>query len=167
MKKSLLLIVLLIAAAASAFAQQPPSDLSEARRDKYISEIRQYKHECIARELDLTKEQQREFFPVYDEMEDQIMKLSNETRELERKTDANPDASEAELEAAAIAIYSQRLKEGQIEMAFYEKFSKILNNRQILRLKNTERKFTQRLMKHHRNARKDASARDASSKRQK
>ncbi len=162
-----LISVIFLASALLPMVAQKKGELSDAQREKYVAEIRQYKHDAIARELELTKEQQREFFPVYDDMEEQMMKLNNETRELERKAADNADATDAELEAAAIALYSQRLKEGQIEMAFYEKFSKILNNRQILRLKNTERKFTQRLMRHHRQAGKQTRAEDVSPQRQK
>ncbi len=144
--KKLLLIPIAILASALAAAQPPQPDIPDETREKFITEIRQYKHSYLAKELDLSREQQREFFPVYDEMEDRLMALNGETRELERKTLENENASDTELEAAAQAVFGQRLKEGQIEMSYYEKFSKILNNRQILRLKNTERKFTQRLV---------------------
>lgn len=167
MKKQLFIIALAACAAFTMQAQPPQPDLSEAQREKYVAEIRQYKHEYLAKELELTREQQREFFPVYDEMEDRMMKLNGETRDLERRTLDKANASETELAAAAQAVFSQRLKEGQIEMTYFEKFSKILNNRQILRLKNTERKFTQRLMKQHRRVKNDKAKQEASSKRQK
>ena len=165
--KKLLLIPIAILASALAAAQPPQPDIPDETREKFITEIRQYKHSYLAKELDLSREQQREFFPVYDEMEDRLMALNGETRELERKTLENENASDTELEAAAQAVFGQRLKEGQIEMSYYEKFSKFLNNRQILRLKNTERKFTQRLMKHHRRLRGDKSRPDAANRRQK
>lgn len=167
MKKQLFIIALAACAAFTMQAQPPQPDLSGAQREKYVAEIRQYKHEYLAKELELTREQQREFFPVYDEMEDRMMKLNGETRDLERRTLDKANASETELSAAAQAVFSQRLKEGQIEMTYFEKFSKILNNRQILRLKNTERKFTQRLMKQHRRVKNDKAKQEASSKRQK
>lgn len=166
MKKQLLILFALFAASVVS-AQPPQPDLPEDTREKFITEIRQYKHSYLAKELDLSREQQREFFPVYDEMEDRLMALNAETRDLERKTLENEKASDTELEAAAQAVFEQRLKEGRIEMSYYEKFSKILNNRQILRLKNTERKFTQRLMKHHRRLRGDKSRPDDANRRQK
>lgn len=134
----------------SASAQPQQGEPNEAMREKYVTEIRQYKHDYLARELELTREQQKAFFPVYDEMEDRIMKLNGETRDLERKTLDNAQASDTELEAAAKAVFAQKLKEGEIESSYFDKFKEILTNRQILRLKNTERKFTQSLMKHHR-----------------
>lgn len=127
-------------------------------RERYINEIRAYKHNYIAKELELSKEQQKEFFTVYDEMEDELMKINDETRELERKTEADKDASDTELEAAATAIFSQKQKEGEIEMSYFDKFKKILNNRQLLRLKNTERKFTQQLVRHHRRLQRERAA---------
>lgn len=167
MKKRILIILAVLAALAS--SAQPPqqTEQSEASRERYISEIRQYKHDYMVKELGLTREQQRDFFPVYDEMEDRLMKLNSEIRELEKKTINDEDASGTELEAAAQAVFSQRLKEGEIEMAYFEKISEILTNRQILRLKNTERKFTQRLMKHHRKFRNEKKRQDASGRPQK
>lgn len=151
MKKfALLTLTMLCAVFASA-----QMEYSEEQREKYVTEIRQYKHQYLTKELDLTKEQQREFFLVYDEMEDKLMKLNSETRELERKTIDNPSATDTEINAATQAIFQQRLKEGEIENSYFEKFSKILNNKQLLRLKNTERKFTQGLMKHHRRVHKE------------
>lgn len=159
--KHKILIFIIALFAFSAQAQPPQPDISDARREKFVGEIRQYKHDYIAKELDLSREQQKDFFPVYDEMEDKIMKLNSETRDLERKIIDKQDASDTEMEAAAQAIFSQRLREGEIEQSYYDKFTKILTNRQILRLKNTERKFTQKLMKHHRRFNKQKARSDA------
>lgn len=146
----LFLMLLFCTASVSAQRMDGMADASPEAREKYVTEIRQYKHQFIAKELELTREQQNAFFPVYDEMEDRLMKLNDETRELEKRVLSNPQASEPELQGAASAVYSQRLREGEIESEYFAKFQKILSNRQLLRLKNTERKFTRQLMKQHR-----------------
>lgn len=150
MMKKFILITIGLLLSVSIKAQHQGAEYTEEQYEKYITEIRPYKHQFIAKELELTKEQQREFFPIYDEMEDKIRKLTVETRELERKTLNNPNATDTEISLAAQAVFQQQLKEGEIENSYFEKFSKILNNKQLLRLKNTERKFTQGLMKQHR-----------------
>ncbi len=54
--------VLISMASLSVFAQAPgPKDID---RDRFLSEIRNYKHEVLVKSLELTKEQQREFFPI-------------------------------------------------------------------------------------------------------
>lgn len=165
--RNALAAALLLATAIPASAQQSQNQLPDPEnREKYINEVRRYKHDFMAKDLDLSREQQREFFPVYDAMEDELMKVNDETRELERNTDANADATDTELEAAAQAIFSQKQREGEIELEYFDKFRKILNNRQLLRLKNTERKFTQQLVRHHRRLSTERNAAESARKRQ-
>jgi len=142
--------VMLLIAEAMPVAAMPQQEKDEPDRERYISELRNYKHEFLARELNLSREQQREFFPLYDKMEDEIFGINDDIREIERKIESSDDVSDIELESAAQIIYSQKLREGEIEMEYYPKFKEILDSRQLLRLKNTERKFTQRLVRHHR-----------------
>ncbi len=165
--RNIIAAALMLAVAIPATAQQPQNQLPDPEnREKYINEVRRYKHDFLAKDLDLSREQQREFFPVYDAMEDELMKINDETRELERKTTTNAEASDTELEAAAQAIFSQKQREGEVELQYFDKFRKILNNRQLLRLKNTERKFTQQLVRHHRRLRTEKNAADSARKRQ-
>lgn len=124
-------------------------------RDKFLAQLRPYQHEFLAKELKLSKEQARDFMPVYDKMDDELRQVADETRELERKAMENPDASDTELEAASQAIFAQKQKEGKIEMEYYEKFKQILTPRQLLGLKSAERQFTQRLLREHRKLRRD------------
>ena len=39
-------------------------------RKQFFKEIREFKHKFLARELNLSKEQEQKFFPIYDQMED-------------------------------------------------------------------------------------------------
>lgn len=139
----------------SVSAQKPRKPFSEEDRQRFRSEVRAYKHEFIARELELSREQQREFFPVYDEMDDEIDRISTETRELERRVAAKDDATDVELEAAARAVYGQKKAEGDVEESYFERFKQILSPRQMLRLRHAERKFMQKLMRQHHRARRD------------
>lgn len=125
-----------------------------AERQRWISEIRSYKHEFISKELNLTREQENAFFPIYDEMEEQIEKLNNETRELERRVSEDENASDLELQNAARTIFELKRAEGQIEMTYFDKFSEILTPRQLVQLKPAERKFTQQLINSHHRARR-------------
>ncbi len=137
-------------ATCSAAAQTP---LSENERERALTEMRAYKHQFIAKELNLSKEQQSGFFPVYDEMDDKLMQINLETRELERAVNENKEASDTEIEAAATAIFNQKEREGKIENEYFDKFKEVLTPRQLLLLKSAEKKFTQRLVRHHRRLR--------------
>lgn len=125
-----------------------------AERQRWINEIRTYKHEFISKELNLTRDQENAFFPVYDEMEDQIEKLNSDTREVERRVAEDDNATDLELQNAARTIFELKRAEGQIEMTYFDKFSEILTPRQLLQLKPAERKFTQQLLNSHRRVRR-------------
>lgn len=145
--RSLLVSIVILSALTPAADAQAP--LSETDRDRWLSELREYKHDFLAKELKLTKEQQREFFPLYDEMEGEIEKVNTETRSLEAKVNEDADAGDLELENAARTVFVQKKTEGEIELNYFDKYKEILSPRQLLRLKNAERRFTQQLVKHH------------------
>lgn len=152
MNKRILLSLVILISALCPLLSAAQDRLSDSDRQRWLSELRTYKHDYLVKELDLTKDQQREFFPLYDKMEDEVERISSETRALEAKAD-NKDASDLEIENAARTVFEQKRAEGQIEMTYFEKFKEILSPRQLLRLKNAERKFTQQLVKHHRRMR--------------
>lgn len=145
------IIAAVVFATSALFAvESVAQQLNDEDRDRYINEIRAYKHNYLIRDLNLTREQQREFFALYDEMDEKLQQLNTETRDLERRVDANADASDTEIEAAARAVFEQTVKEGNIELDYFEKFSKVLTPRQLLKLKSSEKKFTQFLVRQHR-----------------
>ena len=139
---------------AKTLAQQ----LNEDDRNRYVNQIRAYKHDFLAKELGLSKAQQDAFFELYDAMEDRTMDLGGEVRDLEKKASA-AGASDEEMAAAAIALYSQKMREGEIEIEYYEKFKETLTPAQLVALKSAERKFTQELMRQHRRLRGEKGAR--------
>ena len=91
--------MLTLLAAGPIYAQQTKEDVE---RDRVFTEIRAYKHDVLVKSLDLTKEQQREFFPVYDELDDKLMEINNETRDLERRVAADANASDTEIRVCSI-----------------------------------------------------------------
>ena len=150
MKKSLTILLLLFVMAGTAVAQAP---LSSTDRERWLDEIRNLKHDYLAKELNLTREQQNEFFPLYDAMQDEIEQLNTRTRELEAAISSDESASDLLVENAARTVFEQRRAEGQIEMTYFDKFRDILNPRQLLQLKDAERKFTRQLVNQHRRMR--------------
>ena len=76
-----------------------------------MTEMRNFKHDFLAKDLDLSKEQQQEFFSAYDEMEDRINRLNSETRDLEQRVMSDDNASDVELDAAARAVYQLKNEE--------------------------------------------------------
>lgn len=147
MKRIFLVLALTLCACSALWAQQNQQAMTEEEREKWLSEYRNYKHEVITKELRLTREQQNEFFPIYDLMDEQLMQIGNETRNLQAKVNNDPNAGDIEYEAAARAIYEQKSREGAVELEYFDKFKEVLTPKQLICLKNAERKFTQTLAK--------------------
>ncbi len=151
--KKFLICIAIVLSQASVVSAQPPQSTDEAGRQKWMTELRNFKHDFMIKELDIPADKQKEFFSAYDSMEDEISDLNAQTRSLEQKVLSDPDASDVELEAAARAQFELKSQESKIELEYYEKFKNILSPKQLIRIKNTERKFTQQLMQHHRRLR--------------
>lgn len=135
-------------AAFSAAAQTDEPD----NREQWFKEVRDYKHRYFVKELDLARDQQTEFFSIYDKMEDDINKLNNETRSLEKKIKDQESVTDLEYEQATQALVDQKQKEYEIESDAYNKLKTVLNKKQLFELRGVERQFTREVMKfHHRN----------------
>lgn len=147
-----LLIIFFLAAAGlmQVSAQQPTeSDPEMPLREEFYKELRDYKHRFMARELDLSREQQTRFFSLYDRMEDETNKLNSETREMERRVYDEPDGvTDIEYDNAINSLFNLKIREGEIEKEYMEKFRAILSRRQLFMLKSAERNFNRDLMMH-------------------
>ena len=148
MKRSL--IILFILAIFTPFnmvnAQQ---NKQKPDRKEWFAQMRQYKHSFLVKELGLTKEQETKFFPIYDAMEDEIFKVTRETRKLEKKVAENNSATDVEYEAAAKAIIELKKKEAAIELKYYDKLKAVISSKQMFLLKKAERKFINSITKNH------------------
>ena len=132
---AVLLAVMLTAGVAVAQKRQ----ISPEQRHKVMEEVREFKHNTFVKKLDLTKEQQPEFFKLYDQMDDELMEVNRETRTLERKVTKDSEASDTEMLAAARAMYTQKKTEADKELKYFDKFAEVLTARQMLQLKSVER----------------------------
>ena len=148
MNKFFAFIAILACACTAAMAQR--QHMTDEERDLWLAELRQYKHEFMAKELSLSSDQQEAFFPLYDEMDDQLTQIAMEVRDLEVEINNSTSASAEEVQAAAFALFDQHRRESVVELLYFEKLKDTLTPKQLFRLKNAERKFTQQLVKHHR-----------------
>ena len=121
----------------------------EGGREKWMTELRQYKRVYFNKELDLSHEQQTKFYPLYEEMEDKVFKINDDARAMEKRVDEMTNPSDLEYEKATEAMYDAKVREAEIEKEYMEKFSAILSPRQLFRLKAVERQFSRELMKQH------------------
>ena len=94
-------------------------------RDQWMNEIRQYRRTYFTKELRLSKEQQNNFFPIYDEMEEQMNRIEEDVRVMERRIAEADDASDVEYEKATEAIYEARVSQAELEKNYLEKLAVI------------------------------------------
>ena len=130
-KSTLISFLIAIILAPCALAAQSTA----AQRARWMEQIRKTKFEFFTKEANLSKEQQNQLFPLYEEMEKTIYKMNSEAEALMKKTAADTNASETEFEAAATAMAKTTLQQGEIELDYFNKFSKFLSKKQLFLLK--------------------------------
>ena len=143
MKRISLILTIMFAAVWSVSAQ------NREELGQWMDQMRQYKRTYFTKELDLSKEQQQKFFPLYEEMEDETTRMEDETRAMERRVAEAPDATDLEYEKATEALFDMTVKQAALEKGYMEKFRDILSPRQLFELKGVERKFARDMMRQH------------------
>ena len=116
-------------------------------RSKFATDMYQAKHEMIIEELGLTQTQQKQFMPLYEQMEREIYQVNRNARALAAEVEKKKNPSDRDYEVAASALSNTRMREGEIEAKYFEKFSKILSKKQLFLLKQAEGKFTREMLK--------------------
>jgi Spy/CpxP family protein refolding chaperone len=137
MKKIVSILILMLAITTAA---------AQNGRTKFATDMYQAKHEMIIEELGLTPTQQKQFMPLYQQMEREIYQVNRNARALANEVEKKKNPSDRDYEVAASALSNTRVQEGDIEAKYFEKFSKILSKKQLFQLKQTERKFTQEML---------------------
>ena len=138
MKRIVTSLVLVLAIASAATAQ--------SNRTKFSSDMYQAKHEMIIRECGLTMSQQKQFMPLYEQMEREIYEVNRNARALADEVAKKTNPTDRDYETAASALSSTRMREGEIEAKYFDKFSKILTKKQLFQLKQAEVNFTREML---------------------
>ena len=139
MKRIVTILILVLTITTAAIAQN--------NRTKFATDMYQAKHEMIVQELGLTQTQQKQFMPLYEQMEREIYQVNRNARALASEVEKKKNPPDRDYEAAASALSNTRMLEGEIEAKYFEKFSKILSKKQLFQLKQTEAKFTREMLK--------------------
>ena len=129
-----------------------PSKMNQARWEK---EMKQYKNDFIVKSLDVTDAQKAKFLPLYNKMDDEIRCLNQQTMQMARNIRTKGEAAtDLEKEKAAEAQFELRGKENQIELKYFPKLKAVLSPAQLLKLKESERKFMRHVMNQHSKSKK-------------
>lgn len=129
-------------------AQRPDNGRRQQRGREQLIE---YRHKFLARDLDLSNEQQTKFFALYDEMCERLEAANDEYRDVCQKVESDSKLSDVALESYAQRLFEQKKVEADIEQDYYDKFKQILTPKQLARLKPAETKIIRNLNRFHRN----------------
>ena len=138
MKRIVSTLILVLAIASAVTAQNS--------RTKFSTDMYQAKHEMIIQECGLTMTQQKQFMPLYEQMEREIYQVNRNARALASEVEKKKNPTDSEYETAASALSSTRMREAEIEAKYFDKFSKILSKKQLFQLKQAEVKFTREMV---------------------
>ena len=127
MKRIVSILILTIALSSVVMAQN--------NRTKFATDMYQAKHEMILQALGLTMTQQKQFMPLYEQMEREIYEVNRNARALANEVEKKKNPSDKDYEAAASALSNTRMREGEIEAKYFDKFAKILSKKQLFLLK--------------------------------
>ncbi len=152
MKKVLTLILLLAFGVGVSFAQEK----GKKSREEMRKEFNEFKMKFIAQEIDLKEDQQKQFFELYGQMNEERRKIFEQTRRLERKVKKDPQATEEDYASVSRALTEAKEKDAAIEKKYDAKFSTFLSSKQLFQMKAAEEKFRQKMeeMRHKRGKRK-------------
>jgi Spy/CpxP family protein refolding chaperone len=120
--------------------------MAQNGRTKFAADMYQAKHEMIIEELGLTPTQQSKFMPLYEQMEREVYEVNRNARALANEVEKKKNPTDRDFEAAASALSNTRMREGEIEAKYFDKFSKILSKKQLFQLKQTEVRFTREMI---------------------
>lgn len=139
MNRLYLIVLLVLAGLMPVMAQTKGKSRAEMRR-----EVREFKLKFLAQEMELKEEQQKKFFELYNQMDDEKVSLFKETRALEKKLQ-DGNATDAEYESVSKAITEAKEKDAEIDRRYDEKFSTFLSPKQIFKMKAAEDKFRNKM----------------------
>ena len=147
MKRKIVLSTLVTMIALAAPITMPAADKDENTTRQWTREMLEYKHDFIAEQTEMTADQRTKFMPLYEAMEKEIYAVNRDAREQARKiTATGKKVTDQEYYNVARVMASTKTKEGEIESRYFERFSKILNKRQLFLLKQAELKFTRQMI---------------------
>lgn len=124
-----------------------------SKRKQWMNDLRDFKREFMIREVNLTHQQQEDFFPLYTAMEKEIYEINKKAREIEKKiSNSTTSISDAEYQKTAEELLNVKMNEANIEAEYFHKFQKILSGKQLFLLKRAEMRFTRNMLEHHKGA---------------
>ena len=144
MKKNAL--VLLLAISTFTMAQEPRGSMDNPEQREKIEAMR---IAFITEEVELSPDQAKVFWPVYDEFQTKMKAIrSKQLKGLDmgRKQDLfDGDISESDLDKIMKQRFADEQKELDLKMEYHEKFKEVLEIKQVAKLYKAQHEFKRQL----------------------
>jgi hypothetical protein len=149
MKKRVLVFMSAVLISVTAFAQRGNPDFD-------FEKFKSQKIAFITEKLNLSPKEAQEFWPVYNQFENEKMELQQRRRELEEKTrNENVKMTDQEIIKTTRSIAATFKKEAELTEGYNEKFLKILPPQKVLQLYRAENQFRAHMFEQYRKRRTD------------
>lgn len=123
--------------------------------NKWMEEVKNFKHSFLIKEVEMTDEQSKEFLPLYIEMEEKIYQANKDARILEKEISvSSQNVTDEDYEKAAKALSQVKTKEAEIENQYFDIFSTILSKKQLFLLKRAENRFAVEMLNYNKQSKK-------------
>jgi Spy/CpxP family protein refolding chaperone len=137
-------LILLLSLFASALSAQP----GQMRGRGGIERVEAEKIAFFTRYLDLSSQEAREFWPVYDNYQDRKSNLLRERYSLSKTfSQASDDIKEKEAEEMADRYIALQIREAELAKEFHEKFKRVLPARKVMMFYQAENEFRMQLLR--------------------
>ena len=117
-----------------------------------IKKLEEMRKETITHRVNLTEEQTKPFWLVYDAYTKEKTVISDKLRDLKR---SGRTQSDAELKKNFESRFSLREQEIDLERKYFDKFLEVISIRQVLELYEVEKHLRKKIVKHFRERQKE------------
>ena len=136
MKIKTLLIAVALVASSLTYAQKG-DDRKEDREAKKIA--------YISTSLDLTPEEAKDFWPVYNEMEEERKEIRKQYKDVRPRDKKLEEMSDEEVEKLLSSMMEMKQKELDLKKKYHEKFKAVLPVKKVAKLYHAEMKAHHRM----------------------
>lgn len=111
-----------------------------------LEEFKKNRSEFLKKEIGLTKEEEKKFIPISDELMKKKYDLNRQLRQESRTLRSKEKMTDADYEAIVKKTLETKAKEVELEKEYYEKFKKVLSPEKIYKYQMAEMKLAKNMV---------------------
>ena len=147
MKKATLLLLFLITSALSFAQNKGDVTLSGGARGFNKQEFRQRMQDYITKEADLTQEEAKAFFPIYNEYKDKQRQIHMSINKLKKNTPNNND--EKAYEKCLMEMAELNAEMAGLDSVYYKKICKAISAQKFFKILNIEDRMHRKMLQNY------------------